>query len=283
MSLSERIVFTTGSPLPRPSRWSGLLNGRTASVVVMTIVGGGFAWHVRQQAPTPGGPLGLSLGIVGFLMMLGAETLYTLRKRVRGFTRGRMSTWLQTHIFLGLVGAFLIVLHGSGKFHGLAGVASGVMLVMIVSGFVGRYLYTAAPRTLDGVEIDARELMTRFAQAERNLQALGIRLAARDVAELSIDADLPGWLAVLGRSYLLWRQRGRVRRYVRRLPLAGKSSGVELRRILVDRYELQLDIRSVAATRQWLAWWYVLHVPLGWVLFTLATIHIVAALYYSRA
>ncbi len=128
MSLSEPIVFTTGAPLPRPSRWSGLMNGLTTSIVVMAIVGGGFAWHIRQEAPTPGGPLGLSLGIVGFVMMLGAETLYTLRKRVRSFTRGRMSTWLQTHIFLGLVGAFLIVLHGSGKFHGLAGLAAGFLV-----------------------------------------------------------------------------------------------------------------------------------------------------------
>jgi len=283
VSLSEPIVFNTDASIPRPSRWQGLLNGLILSIVVMAVIGGGFAWHVRQQAPTPGGPLGLSLGIVGFLMMLGAETLYTLRKRVRGFTRGRMSTWLQAHIFLGLVGAFLIMLHGSGKFHGLAGVAAVVMLVMIASGFVGRYLYTAAPRTLDGVEIDARELMTRFAQAERSLQAMGVRLAARDLAELSVAAELPGWLAVLGRSYLLWRQRVRVRRYVRHLPPAGKSSGIQLRRILSDRYELQLDIRSVAATRQWLAWWHVLHVPLGWVLFTLATIHVAAALYYSRA
>lgn len=282
MSLSEPIVFTTGAPLPRPSRWAGALNGLTWAVLVIAGVGGWFAWRTRTDAPTPSDAMGLSLGIVGFLMMLGAETLYTLRKRVHGFSYGRMSTWLQTHIFLGLVGAFLIVLHGSGKFQGLAGVAAVVMLVMIASGFVGRYLYTAAPRTLDGVEVDARELMTRFAQAERSLQAMGVRLAARDVAELSVDADLPGWLAVLGRSYFLGRQRGRVRRYVRRLPLAGKSTGVELRRILSDRYELQLDIRSVAATRQWLAWWHVLHVPLGWVLFTLATIHVAAALYYSR-
>jgi hypothetical protein len=282
VSVTEPIVFTTGAPLLRPSPAARLVNGLSSALVVMTAVGGWFLWRARTETPTPSDGAGLSLGVVGFVMMLGAQSLYTLRKRLRNFHRGRMSTWLQAHIFLGLVGAFLVVLHGSGKFHGLAGWATTVMLVMIASGFVGRYVYTAAPRTLDGVEIDARELLTRFAQAERRLRSAGVVPSARDVAALSMDPELPGWFAVLGRSYLLWRQRRRARRFVHRLPLADRSTGVELRRLLVDRYELQLDIRSVAATRHWLAWWHVLHVPLSWVLFTLAAVHIAAALHFSR-
>ena len=53
---------------------------------------------------------GHSLGVVGFLLMLMTETLYSLRKRSRSSRWGRMSTWLSFHIFTGLVGPYMVLL-----------------------------------------------------------------------------------------------------------------------------------------------------------------------------
>jgi cytochrome b subunit of formate dehydrogenase len=50
---------------------------------------------------------------------------------------------------------------------------------------------------------------------------------------------------------------------------------------LLERYQIWLQIHALATTRRLLALWHLLHVPLGVVLFTLALVHIVAALYYS--
>jgi len=214
--------------------------------------------------------------------MLGAQTLYTLRKRLHGFNRGRMSAWLQSHIFLGLVGAFLALLHTAGKFNGLAGCAAATTVIMIVSGFVGRYIYTAAPRTLEGVEIDARELMKRFADIEHRLHSMGVRFASVDIRAINFDVETPSWIIVFARPLLQWSQRRRVRRFVHRLPQVTNVSALELSRLLTDRYELQLDIGSIATTRNWISWWHVLHVPLSWTLFTLAIVHIFAAIRYSH-
>lgn len=97
---------------------------------------------------------GHGLGILGFILMLMTETLYSLRKRSRSVRWGRMSTWLQMHIFMGLVGPYMVLLHTSWKFNALAGVTTLLTIVIVISGFIGRYIFTRIPRTLDGLEIE---------------------------------------------------------------------------------------------------------------------------------
>jgi hypothetical protein len=247
------------------------------SLVAILLITGWYAYLARSGVPKASSALGHSLGIVGFLMMLGTETLYSLRKRgARGFTFGRMSVWLQCHIFTGIVGPYFVLLHSAGKFHGLAGILTLLTLLMVVSGFIGRYIYTAVPRTLDGVEVAVRDLEDQIAVADQQLQALGAPALA-----LAKETPQGGWLWVLGRSWLRWRQRRRLHRVVRGLGAAGRARAAQLERLLEERYRMQMQINSLAATRRLLALWHVIHIPLGAVLFTLAFVHIGAALYYA--
>ena len=86
--------------------------------------------------------------------MILTETLYSLRKRSKSASWGRMSTWLQIHIFTGLVGPYMVLLHTSWKFNGLAGATTLLTFIIVFSGFIGRYIYTRIPRTMDGLEIE---------------------------------------------------------------------------------------------------------------------------------
>jgi hypothetical protein len=95
------------------------------------------------------------------------EVLYSLRKRTRSARWGRMSNWLQFHIFTGLVGPFMVLLHTSWKFNGLAGATTLLTLIIVVSGFIGRYIYTRIPRTLDGLEIEGTLSEAALRQARR--------------------------------------------------------------------------------------------------------------------
>jgi len=108
---------------------------------------------LTREIPPAADLFGHSLGIVGFLLMLMTETLYSLRKRSRSARWGKMSAWLEFHIFTGLVGPFMVLLHTSWKFNGLAGVTTLFTVIIVISGFVGRYIYTRIPRTLEGTEI----------------------------------------------------------------------------------------------------------------------------------
>jgi len=105
-----------------------------------------------RHIPAASGVFGHTIGILGFLLMLATETLYSLRKRSRSARWGRMSGWLQFHIFTGIVGPFMVLLHASWKYNGLAGVTTLLTGIIVISGFIGRYIYTRIPRTTDGIE-----------------------------------------------------------------------------------------------------------------------------------
>ena len=129
--------------------WAALI----AAAIITGIYGGAIV--LTRQIPPARELFGLGLGILGFSMMLMTEVLYSLRKRSRLARWGRMSNWLKFHIFTGLVGPYMVLLHSSWKFNGLAGVVTLFTVVIVVSGFIGRYIYTRIPRTADGVEIES--------------------------------------------------------------------------------------------------------------------------------
>ena len=124
--------------------------------------------YVATQAIPPAYELfGHTIGIIGFILMLMTETLYSLRKRSRSVKWGKMSTWLQSHIFMGLVGPFMVLLHSSWKFNGLAGVSMLLTIIIVFSGFIGRYIFTRIPRTMDGLEIEGTLSREALKQARR--------------------------------------------------------------------------------------------------------------------
>ena len=124
---------------------------------------------LTREIPPAGELFGHGIGILGFLMMLMTETLYSLRKRSRSVRWGKMSTWLQFHIFTGLVGPFMVLLHTSWKFNGIAGVTTLFTVIIVISGFIGRYIFTRIPRTLDGLEIEGTLSQEALKQARRLL------------------------------------------------------------------------------------------------------------------
>jgi hypothetical protein len=127
--------------------------------------------YLTRTIPPAGELFGHGMGILGFMLMIMTETLYSLRKRSRVAHWGKMSNWLQFHIFTGLVGPYMVLLHSSWKFHGLAGATTLLTIIIVMSGFIGRYIYTRIPRTADGLEINGALSEQSLRQA-RQLLAL---------------------------------------------------------------------------------------------------------------
>jgi hypothetical protein len=224
---------------------------------------------------------GHSLGIVGFILMLMTESLYSIRKRSRRASLGRMSVWLQFHIFTGLVGPYLVLLHSSWKFNGLAGIVTLMTGITVLSGFIGRYIYTAVPRSMDGLEIETSEL-------ERAIRSLETELRER----LSAQPQLSGILAPalqlpaggsLALEHLLSNPGSRWHWWLtkRRLAAPLRAQAIQLEQLLRRRNRLERQVRSLALARRLLAVWHAIHIPLGMALFAAAFIHIAAAIYYA--
>jgi hypothetical protein len=130
--------------------------------------------NLYRSIPAASSLFGHLIGVVGFLLMLMTETLYSLRKRSRKGSWGSMKSWLQLHIFTGLVGPFMVLLHTSWKFNGLAGVTTLFTVIIVISGFIGRYIYTRIPRSLDGLEITSTTGQAQAALLAHSRQMLSI-------------------------------------------------------------------------------------------------------------
>jgi hypothetical protein len=192
-------------------------------------------------APAAGSLVGHLIGVAGFMLMLLTETLYSLRKRAMRRPRGSMRTWLRAHIVMGIVGPYLVLLHAAWTFRGLAGALSLMTVLVVASGFIGRYIYTAVPRTADGAIVEAQELELQLA-ALRTAGAGAPAGGAAAVARASRDASR----AIERRIHALERQMGAL------------------------RWE-----------RRALATWHAIHIPLGMAMFVVAFVHIAATLYYA--
>lgn len=237
-----------------------------------------LSWQIG--IPEAGGAIGHTMGIVGFLLMLSTETLYSLRKHVKEFTYGPMRRWMQAHVFTGLVGPYMVLLHSGGKFNGLAGWLTLVTAFVVVSGVVGRYIFTAVPRNLDGVELEAAEAEEKIAALDRKLADQGIGdLAARILANVTIPQA--SWYVVLARPVVRWQQMRELRRALDALKPRDRARAAPLEDLLAQRQRLQMEIDSLDVTRRLLAMWHMFHIPLSAGLFTVAIVHIVGALYYA--
>jgi len=222
--------------------------------------------------------LGHSLGILGFLLMLMTEVLYSIRKRYALARWGKLQHWLSFHIYTGLVGPYLVLLHTSWKFNGLAGILMLMTVIIVISGFVGRYFYTAIPRTADGTLMEADHLRNLISQNQQQLD----RWRQSNPALVQQVDDL---FSLLSDKQKRRGGQSAIRNRWRKVEKEASPENRQLVRNLHLLWERQLvlsrQLDSMAGARRLLAIWHAVHIPLGVAMFTVAFIHIGAALYYA--
>lgn len=256
------------------------------SFIAITVVTLVYLFVVILFGAIPGASdlFGHSLGILGFILMLLTETLYTLRKRSRSARWGKMSSWLQFHIFTGLVGPYMVLLHSSWKFNGLAGMVMLLTIVIVASGFLGRYIYTSVPRNADGIEVEAIDLEEQILQIDGELQ-MWLASNPEQYRELSLQlastARTGGTRLVFGRAFEEWNARVKWWRARSKLDKNARVQAKQLNELLKRERVLRRQLGSIAMTRRLLGLWHAIHVPVGVVLFTAAFLHIIAAIYYA--
>jgi hypothetical protein len=235
---------------------------------------------VLRETPMANSFYGHSMGILGFLLMLMTETLYTLRKRSHNARWGQMAAWLDFHIFTGLVGPYMVLLHSAWQFNGLAGIVSLLTLVIVLSGFIGRYIYTAIPRTPAGVELSLDEMRAQVKWLEAELTAWTVAqpgetpsLAPTQAESAPASISNRGWWESLTGALNIGG--------TRHLDEGSRATSRRLASVRRERNRLRSQIQSLSITRRMLAIWHIVHIPLGFTLFGMAFIHIIAAVYFA--
>jgi len=107
----------------------------------------------------PSGIVGHGLGIVGVLLIVTGLFGYMARKRLKIFSNiGVLKYWLELHIFLCTLGTVFVVFHTTFKFGGIVSIGFWSLVVVWVSGVVGRFLYINIPHNIEGRELSLFEL-----------------------------------------------------------------------------------------------------------------------------
>jgi hypothetical protein len=223
----------------------------------------------------PSGPVGQTFGIVGALLML-VPFLYMARKRVSWLKgAGSLKTWLEIHLFCGVVGPVLVTFHTAFKFGGLIAAAYWSMVIVVLSGFVGRYLYVRIPRSIRGTELTRTELDAKADTLRAELAAAVASPAVLEQIDAFERASTQGF--VTGDLLL----RGRLRRLDRELARAG--AGRELREralaLAAERTTLLRRIAHLQKTKSLFELWHVFHLPLVYALLVIVAVHVAVTVY----
>jgi len=261
------------------------LKAALLTVLLLSVV---YIIYARVTTARASSLFGHSIGVVGFVLMLATETLYSLRKRWHGLRWGRMSHWLAVHIYMGIVGPYMVLMHSAWQFRGLAGLTMLLTVVVVGSGFMGRYIYTTVHRGLAGAEMADDQLRAELdsLNAEIDQRLAGWPAPMRLLVQQE-DLQMQPALAGAGAGALvanLWDglvYRWRLRRAIASLPAIDRAMVREADRLLRHRRALQFRAMTLGTARSLLGVWHTVHVPLGMALFTAAFLHILFALYYA--
>jgi len=146
----------------------------TLLVLLMLTVWLGFLLH---RSPRFAGSLsGGVLGVSGTILMVVPLAAYSIVKRVRTIKRRvtgwiSMRTLLTVHIYMALVGSILVLLHTGHKFDSPLGMAlTAMVLLVVLSGFIGRYLMShisqglrEKQQMLRGLQLGFKQMSQEFA------------------------------------------------------------------------------------------------------------------------
>ena len=181
--------------------------------------------HPRHSLLRSSGDLGLLCGLLGTTLFV-LNLTYLVRKRMaRARAIGSLRSWMAFHVFTGLTGSALILLHSAFMPRSSLGILALCGLgIVVATGLMGRYIYAHVPRSLEGHELRADELRRRLDAQRERLAASGldagmldlpIGASAIDKADRGILASLAG---VVAGDRELRRRIGRLRAMIWRDP-----------------------------------------------------------------
>ena len=221
----------------------------------------GFLLHVAPRFAGSG--LGAVFGISGAVLMLVPLT-YVVVKRIP-FFRERMTkyfslqSWLTIHIYTGIIGALLAIIHTGHKYSSPIGIAlTATMLLVVVSGIVLRYLTPF-------VNLDMKDKLLLLQTARGDLDSAwgNLEKSATERQNLPKAPFVTAGMASMGLSSALASPPGEV---------TTLAEGVA---------DLEYSIRTDELLKRWFSFALKVHILLSVALYALLAVHVTSGIYFG--
>lgn len=236
----------------------------TGLLVLQLLLWLGFAVH--RSPRFPGSPGGTALGVAGAALIVFPSLAYAVAKRLARLRRGRttplpLRRLLAWHVYGGIIGSVLAILHTGHRFESTLGTAlTGAMLLSVFSGYVGRHY-------LVRVSSELREQQGLLERLVTTYNSLAEELASR-----------PRTAAAAISPWRLWS----------RPPVPADASesesfalGYRATELASSIADLEYDIKVHELLKRRFAVWLSVHVATTLAFYALLALHVAAGVYFG--
>lgn len=229
----------------------------------------------------PSGNYSHGLGIIGASMITIGVAMYSTRKRMKRLWHlGKLSRWLEVHIFLCLLGPILVVFHTTFKAGGIAAISLWCMLSVALSGIIGRFLYVQIPRNIKGNELTEQEIGNELDRLSRGLSSspLGNQMV-KMIDESFSNIPKPKALGeTVATIFRLRNIRRHVNHTVREMIARAhdtREHAHQLKRLASLRASLTQKTVLLTQVEKLFYYWHVIHLPFTVIMFVALAAHVV--------
>ncbi len=239
----------------------------------------------------PSGYVGQTAGLLTLFLFLFLW-LYPVRKRLRFLAwTGPLGRWLDVHVVVGLLVPVVGAVHAAWRFEGLIGLGYAAMLVVALSGVVGRYLYVRIPRARDGLELSREEVAGERRRLTGEIvasTALPPELVLGLLSPAAAPAPGDNIFAIIARmvsdDFARRRATRKLVTYWRRTAPAVPPDRARLRRVSrLARREMAFSqqIRMLDHTNRVFRFWDTAHRPFAATAFLAVTVHVIVVVAFG--
>ena len=221
-------------------------------------------YHPNHEWFKPSGAYGHGLGIIGTLLILIGVTIYIARKRYNFLSKYiRLKYLLEFHIFLCTLGPILVLFHTAFKFGGIVSIAFWSMVVVVLSGVVGRFIYIQIPRTIEGRALTLNEVKNMKTDLDEALdeQFQIDKETKQNIVDIA-NSEKSSFKSVRKLKKLLIKQG---------FPKEDKNYILKL---VKDDISLSGKIARLQKMQQLFKYWHVAHMPFALIMLVIVIIHV---------
>ena len=218
---------------------------------------------VHRSPRFPGSGVGTAFGIAGASLML-FPLAYPIAKRIpflhdRITKHASMQALLALHAYAGILGPLLAMIHTGHKFDSMLGITlTAVMLLVVVSGFVGRYLLGYVNQ-----EIKDKLLLLQTARGDLDSAWGALENSPPEMNGLPKAPFLATGLSSLG------------------LELQFGGPVGQVTRLAESVADMEYAVRTHELLKRWCSRWLKLHLVLSVLLYVLLALHIGSGIYFG--